>query len=487
MRWFLILLLSAISALSQSTSYTEFYCNLNGTNVNGGGTTNAAATYTSSNGNWDGTSVFTPTDGSTPASSVNVGDFASICLDAATVSVFISRVVTVAAGVNGAITVSTTAISGSAPAAGATGRTLRVGGAWRGAFAAVGFPFGFVANTLTNATGNMVRVNINSGYSNSISAGLTHGINGPIVFSGYTTTAGDGGKFIIDGGNNNGFVPLALGAPGIFLIDCIVQNAGGNFTAGIEIQNGGNMCLRCVSRGMKQSGSSGFSCEAASTTLIECEAYSNSGYGFGLSSASLLIRCLAHDNADSGISASGGPIYISRCISVSNVSSGFRFTGTGATTPFVLQNCDAVSNKVNGFEIVGLSVSPIYVENCNFIGNSGYAINCWTNALHIGSFTSNYFGSGTMTNALGEFNPSTGATNGLLIAGTSKYPTDVNPYSSMSSHNFSLLPTAASYGKGRGSFTDLKYSGGTVAYPSVGAAVATNAATAGGGSWTFSQ
>lgn len=487
MRWFLILLLSVFSAWSQSTSYTEFYCNLNGTNVNGGGTTNAAATYTSINGNWDGTSVFTPTDGSTPASSINVGDFASICLDAATVSVFISRVVTVAAGVNGAITVSTTAISGTAPAAGATGRTLRVGGAWRGAFGAVTFPFSFVTTTLTNATGNMVRVNINSAYSNSITAAVSANQAGPIVYQGYTTTAGDGGKFIIDGGGNTGFIPLALGASGIFLIDAIVQNAGGNFSAGISVSFGGNVLQRCVVRNITQSGSAGIGTSAAGNTLIECETYGNKSAGISASSSCSLIRCLSHDNGGSGFNASGGPLTIMGCLSISNTLSGFSFSAAGVTAPCVLRNCDSVSNKVDGFQVTGLTSNPIYIENCNFIANGGYAINCWTNALHIGGFVSNYFGAGTMTNALGEFNAPIGATNGLLIAGTAKYATDVNPYSSMSGHNFSLLPTAASYGQGRGSFTDLKYSGGTVSYPSVGAAVSTNAATAGGGSWTFSQ
>jgi len=47
-----------------------------GNNVNAGSTTNNTAAYTSTNGNWSTvTNKFTPTDGSTPASSVNVGEF----------------------------------------------------------------------------------------------------------------------------------------------------------------------------------------------------------------------------------------------------------------------------------------------------------------------------------------------------------------------------------------------------------------------------
>src|SRR6184192_2760283 len=80
-------------------TFTEFYCQTGGSNLNAGSTTNNTAAYTSTNGNWNGSSIFTPTDGSTPASSVSVGDFASVYLDAASVAVFVARVTVVAAGV----------------------------------------------------------------------------------------------------------------------------------------------------------------------------------------------------------------------------------------------------------------------------------------------------------------------------------------------------------------------------------------------------
>ena len=59
-------------------SYTDFYMQTTGSNLNAGSTTSDAAVYTSTGGNFDGTSVFTPTDGSTPASSIAVGDYVAL-------------------------------------------------------------------------------------------------------------------------------------------------------------------------------------------------------------------------------------------------------------------------------------------------------------------------------------------------------------------------------------------------------------------------
>lgn len=108
----------------------EFYIQAGGSFLNSGSTTSNSAAYTSTNGNWSTvTNQFIPTDGSTPASTVNVGDYASIYLDAAAAAVCIVRVTAVAAGVNGAITVSSTIKAGTVPVTGTTGRSINVGGA----------------------------------------------------------------------------------------------------------------------------------------------------------------------------------------------------------------------------------------------------------------------------------------------------------------------------------------------------------------------
>src|SRR3990167_1101940 len=221
-------------------AFTEFCCRSGGSNLNGGALASGAepsttAVYTCINSNWDGTSIFTPTDGSTPASSVTVGDFASVYLDAAAVAVYVSRVTVVAAGVNGAITLSTTAKSGTAPTVGATGRSIKVGGAWKGPNAAEGFPFNFINEACTNSSDNPVRVNFKNDASYSITAAMTHTLIGPTFFQGYTSAFGDLGKATIDGGTSGAsYVLLTFSGNGTarcYGLDLIFQNNGATGSA----------------------------------------------------------------------------------------------------------------------------------------------------------------------------------------------------------------------------------------------------------------
>lgn len=195
-------------------SFSEFYCDFtNGSNLNAG-STNAAPIYTSAGGDSDGTSQFTPNDGSTPASTVSVGMFGSVYVTAgATVAVFVGRITVVAAGVNGAITFSTTAKSGTFPAAsaGAHTITLKVGGYWKGPNAASGFPFGFITNALTNVAGDVNRVTLLATATYTVTAAIAHGNAGPTVFRGGTASAGDGGRATIDGGGTGAGASYEIG------------------------------------------------------------------------------------------------------------------------------------------------------------------------------------------------------------------------------------------------------------------------------------
>jgi hypothetical protein len=111
-------------------AFTEFYCDASaGANVNAGDLT-ANGVVTSTNGDWGNATAnrFTAASG-TPFSGVSVGDFASVYLDGATIAVYIARVTAVNGG-GASLDLSTTAISGTAPATGATGRSCTTGGAW---------------------------------------------------------------------------------------------------------------------------------------------------------------------------------------------------------------------------------------------------------------------------------------------------------------------------------------------------------------------
>ena len=114
-------------------AFQEFYISTLGSNLNGGSGSSANATFTCINGNWNAASFnFTPKDGQNPSGNVNVGDFCSIYPDGSSVGVYITRITGVVNAANGNISTSSANSAGAAPTNGATNRTIKVGGAWRG-------------------------------------------------------------------------------------------------------------------------------------------------------------------------------------------------------------------------------------------------------------------------------------------------------------------------------------------------------------------
>jgi hypothetical protein len=100
------------------------------------------------------------------------------------------------------ITVSLTAVAGTPPADGTGDRTLKIGGVWKGPNGAEEFPVGFIAATLTNAAGDTPRVNLKNNAQYDITAAMGGTGQGPICWQGYSSTVGDGGRAIIDGGTS---------------------------------------------------------------------------------------------------------------------------------------------------------------------------------------------------------------------------------------------------------------------------------------------
>ena len=167
-------------------AFTEFYCQTTGSNLNAGSSTADAALFTFTNGNWDATTGIFIAIGA-DLSAITVGMFASVYIDGASVGVFVGVITEVDDALD-TITVSLSAKSGTAPTTSATGRSIKVGGAWKGPNAAEAFPFNFVQNTLTDSSSNPLRVNFKNGDTYSITAAITQANAGPIVYQGYTTT-----------------------------------------------------------------------------------------------------------------------------------------------------------------------------------------------------------------------------------------------------------------------------------------------------------
>lgn len=115
-------------------AFTEFYISTLGSNLNSGSSNSTNAQFTSTNGNWQagGIANFRIRDAQNPTGNVNVGDFASIYNDGAAEAVYIVRITAVQNATNGNISVSLGNSAGTAPTNATSGRTIKVGGAWKG-------------------------------------------------------------------------------------------------------------------------------------------------------------------------------------------------------------------------------------------------------------------------------------------------------------------------------------------------------------------
>lgn len=464
----LLLVLLLIPSLVFAT-YTEFYCTSGGSNLNAGSTTGNSAVYTSIHGNWtNATGVFTPTDGTTPASTVSVGDWASVYIDGASVGVYVGRISAVTAGVNGAITANTTGV-GSKPANQTATATIKVGGAWLGPNAASWFPW-----TLTSfggnkdATSHLVRVNLKNDQTYSMTASLASFGSSASVVQGYTSSVNDGGRATIDGGTSTGALVTDVGVGGMQFIDLIFKTSITTGTLDLFTTTRLSGFTRCVFTGARNNG---IAVTADGEVLIECEAYDNnkantaSKAGFYLPNRALLTRCIAHDNAGSntiGFLVTTGLVTLQNCISDTNGKYGISFTGASFNGGYIVSNCDIYNNGSDGINVVTGSVNPLLIENTNFIKNTGAGINN-VSVLGGGFIYNCGYGAGTQANGSAD------TINNLAQSGTVTYGSNLTPWVDPANGDFRVNLAAANFA-GRAFFLETAASyAGAVGYPDIGA------------------
>lgn len=462
-------------------AFTEFYAQSSGSNLNAGSTTDDAAIYTSTNGNWNATTgVFTPTAGD-PSATVSVGMFASVFLDAATVGVFVGRVTAVDSTT---ITVSTTAKSGTAPTTDTTGRSVNVGGAWKGPNGAVAFPFGFIDEALRDSAGNRGRVNFKSGTDYDITSAITHALSG-VTFQGYTTTPGDGGRAVIDGGTSGAsYVLLTLSGSLDILCELVFQNNGASGSAaGLLLSGTRNFVKGCVVNSVRGTGFS----VTGTNTVVECEAYgcnqsNGSGNGgFATTEEAYFVRCVSHDNSGSNSAGfvcsniSTEPLVFINCIADTNGGDGFISTGSAGKIGLI--GCVAYNNTGDGIDISSMTgTANLLMENCVLASNGGYGVTQTGTTLEVISLTNCAF----YSNTSGQTN----AINASFIAGSVTLTGD--PFTDAANGDFDLNDTAGAgadcRNAGRGNFTQTAASyTGTLSYPDIGASQHEDAGGGGGG------
>lgn len=453
-------------------AFTEFCCRAGGSNLNAG-TRNGDSTEPGVNpvfiypsGTWATGSpgIFTPASGNPQADGVVVGDFASVYIDGATVTGYVGQVTAVSSTT---ITVSGSIKFGTQPTSGTLNRTLRIGGAWAGPGGTSGFPLTTPTppiTSLTNLATNRPRVNFKSDQTYAISAGMTLSYGGPLVVQGYTTTYGDGGRAILDGGTTGAaYTLLGMDNSELRLESFILQNNGATGTAYMAaIREAVNCVFRdCREHGLRlNTGCIAIGCEAYNA----CQGTTNAG-GFHANGQCSLIRCIAHHNAGSGLYCSSNIHVIGHsCIFAQNAQYGANFSSGGC----LLTNCDFYANALSGLRGDNMGNYTLQADNCNFIKNSGYGITTSSSSPQI-NITTRFcgFGSGTQANTSGKYPayPWAGYTTGEIT-----YPADVVPWVDPVNGDF-RINLAAAKGAGYGQYTQVQPGyAGTISYPDIGAA-----------------
>lgn len=437
-------------------TYLELYCRSGGSNLNAGSTNADAAVY-SGVGDSDGTSVFTPSDGSTPASTVAVGDIGSVYVTSgATVPAFVGRITTVAAGVNGAVTFDTTKKFGTFPASSAGAHTIsmKTGGAWKSPTGSTTFPFNVVAGTLQDTAGDYPRLNI-AGTLN-MTASIPHSVAGPLVIQGMTSSPGDLGKLTIDAGTSQVNILNVSGAQ-VNVRDVIVQNNGtAGSSIGMILSGGRQFAERCVANNTR---GAGFALQS-NAEAIECEAYtcnkSNSANTGGFQTSgtvNLLTRCASHGNTAgsnaAGFVSSSAHLILVDCIADANIGPGLQVASSGFAH---------VEGGVFNANHPGINVSNnscnVTAENVCFVNNVSFGV--------VNSGTGNYV---RLINC-GYF----GSTSSGVVDETGNITFSVNPLNNTATGDFSPTPGSGAVAAGRGVYVlnSGSYSGSTVAYPDIG-------------------
>lgn len=452
-------------------AFHHFFARSGGSNLNSGSRTGSTTppgtspdlsyllgTYVQATG------IFTLASGNPVSDGLAVDDYVSIYATGATETGFISRV-TARDAVT--VTVNTTGILGTNPTDGVGNRNVRVGGAWQGPNGAVAFPFGVMRSHFTS--NEYTQVNFCTDQTYSITAAMTQNINGVIVFRGYTSTVGDGGRAIFDGGpTGTSFVLLTLSSSDHDLRDLIFRNNGDTGSANGVLLSGSRLrAYNCVFNTFR---GNGLASSGSDNWVEKCEAYSCNASqtldnaGFAFTGNGTCIRCISHHNSATNthgyrMNTNSGPHFID-CIAYLNASHGFSVNGQVVR----MSNCDSYRNTGSGMLIT--SSLHNWIQNCNFLRNGGWGIN--KSAIAGDGFVTNCgFGSGsTMHNTSGTIQNG----SNLDQINSVTYPTDVSPWKSPDTGDFRIVLRQA-INAGIGDFCQT-YTGatwtGSVGYPDIG-------------------
>lgn len=219
---------------------------------------------------------------------------------------------------------------------GASGQSWSIGGAWQ--------TLSKAALVVQASTGDKVWVKASASYLETLTMSVNALQNTPIVFEGYTTSTGDGGKATIDGESTrtNGINDsLSAGTNRYYVFqNLIITNHDG-----IGCNTDGNHI-----------------------TWKNCEFTNNAGVGLN-GKGSLVQGCVFSGASSTGcvIQSGGGPAVFVGCRAFNNVFDGISTWSSSAST--VMFACEFFGNDDNAINCAASNDTSTAIINCTIDGN----------------------------------------------------------------------------------------------------------------------
>lgn len=408
-------------------AFTNFYLDSGGNDANAGSVRNAAASVTSTNGNWSTvTNIFTPAGGGTPFSGVAAGEYASIYIDGATVAVYVAKIATVNSG-GATITLDGTIKYGTAPVTSATARSCKVGGSWltEQPLAAGGL----AGTTVPQSTKINIQRSLTMAATRTISMIGTTLL--PLWFSGYNTNPDD-----LDGDTTN-----TLAKPVWTIGDTFQFTASGahqkwsgisftgNRTSGLVVFSGTNQEAWRIRIENINSNANAFAltagttffyycwfkapttatttgtvnCNSGTARFVGCVSVGGGIAGFNCSTVSPhFVHCIGLDNTGAGWLVSTGAPHLYYCTVRNASADGIKWTGTPGAAAIILGSLFAICPTGGINNASGTNTNLIQVVACDFYS-------CGTNIIGIGD-------SPALFGQTDSADPTTSATNVTPVA-----------------------------------------------------------------------
>jgi hypothetical protein len=301
------------------------------------------------------------------------------------------------------------------------------------------------------------------------------------VIQGYTSSVGDKGLAVFDGGTRTGAIIADLGTAGTTFIDCKFKTSITTGTTDLVAAIRVGQFIRCVFTGARRRailGNSATSLVVRESEIYDCNKSNTTGVGIiEFNGAGSIYRTIFHDNPGSNVAAvrigTTGPIDIQHSVFSGTGKYGVQIVATSQVGQINLDHNDFYNNGSDAINNDATSVAPVWIENSNFVKNTGKGINNANSTTSFFGYVYNCgYGSGTQANG------SSDTLNGFIRDGTDvTYTANTTPWNAPTTGDFSITDSEA-IGVGRGAFTETDGTNtGTVGYPDIGAAQSSPAPT----------